>query len=563
MEESDAEDELTSFLDDVDKEIITEAPPEAWYQPKAGDVLEVEVERCRSEGGEDRKLHKWTLGSPAPVTIPGLDVDRCVRTMRCGETAFLRSKKEVKAAATLRLLSLERNEDILGDGRLMRRTLREGRGWKTPKAPCEVLLRFSWQALASGDKIPETGQAAKEVAMSIKNGSCTGSADWIPGIYGLRVLTDLRVGQRCLVQLSSELLSGSPIERPPGSGPLEYDIELLQIFTFEDISLDRSEKIMKKVTREGDGYSKPVEGATVKLRIQVDGAEREISAEAASGRFCAALEEAVLSMKKHEICEVRCSDPEACRDEELAFGPGLLVVFLLELLDFEELDVFSSAENQRVEYCSRRKEVGSFFFQKSSWRQALKRYQVVTSNLGYLHSWKNEASKAQAMSLRKACHLNIAACWLKLEEWLEASKACDAVLTDEPHNVKALFRRGQSLKELKEFREAEKCFRKVLAVQADNKEATRMLVQLRQMVKSEVEQQKEMFSRMARGIADTENEATELPPGNDKPLEAETRSSLPDSNSSQLEVKDDALEEEEDDGTLTLMGISALLACAA
>lgn len=547
MDEGDAEEEFANFVDEVHKEIITEAPPEAWHQPKLGDVVAVEIE---TSGG--RKLHKWTLGSAVPSTVHGLDVDRCVRTMRCGETALVQSKKEVKGSATLRLVSLERNEDILGDGRLTRRTLQEGHGWKTPKAPSEVVVRYSWHAPGQ----TELGQAAKEVTMSIMDGSCTcSSADWIPGFYGLRVLMGLRVGQQCLVQLSSELVSALFAEMP--SGGLEYDIELLQIFSVEDISLDGSGKVMKKVTREGEG-SKPVEGAVVKLRMKAaDSAEQEISIEAASGRLCAAVEETVLSMTKGEICEVSSSDPEACR-EFFDSGEGQCS-FALELLSFEELDVFSSEES-RVDYCRRRKEVGSQFFKNNRWRQALKRYQVVTSNLGYLHNWKNEVAKMQAMDLRKACHLNIAACWLKLQAWVEASKACDAVLADEPQNVKALFRRGQSMKELREFREAEKCFRKVLVIE-DNKEATRMLVHLRQLVKAEVEQQKEMFSRMAQGIAEKEDEAAELP-GTGKPADT-SHSDLKDTaDLSQRRDSDLGEEEDQEDTMLLMLGLVAVLACA-
>ena len=42
-----------------------------------------------------------------------------------------------------------------------------------------------------------------------------------------------------------------------------------------------------------------------------------------------------------------------------------------------------------------------------------------------------------------AMHMNLALCYLRLNEAKEAIEHCDKVLEKEPKNVKALFRRGQ------------------------------------------------------------------------------------------------------------------------
>ncbi|CAE8597128.1 unnamed protein product, partial [Polarella glacialis] len=252
-----------------------------------------------------------------------------------------------------------------------------------------------------------------------------------------------------------------------------------------------------------------------------------------------------------------------------------VVVFSLQLVDFEKLDVFGTEvqESFRVAHCARRKEVGTCFFQQGNWHRALKRYQVVTSHLSYLEHWKDEAAKGEALLLRKACHLNIAACWLKLEAWREATESCSEVLRDEPGSVKALFRRGQALKELGEFRDAEHCFRKVLEVDKDNKDAARMLLKLRQSVKAEVEQKKEMFSRMARGIG-SKSEAAVSPaavdtpetviPGASEPRPREPSRQDP---GEAVRFKPEAEEVEEvkdeDDEVLWILGATAfLLTCA-
>jgi len=380
-----------------------------------------------------------------------------------------------------------------------------------------------------------------------------------------------------LVQLSSDLVSlPEGLERTPDF-LVEYDMELLKIYTFEDVSLDHSGRVLKKITMEGESYEKPCEVSNVELILEAQDEDskaalaekRQLSCRAISGRFCSAVEETVLTMKKGEVCEVLCSDPEAWKDAELCLQPGgASVRFIIELLDFEKIDAFTKDETQRIAHCTACKEVGTRFFQQGCWRRALKRYQVVTSNFGYLESWTDPASKQQALALRKACHLNVAMCWLKLEAWSEAEQACAAVLSDEPENVKALFRRGQALKELKQFKAAEQCFRKVLAADKDNKEAARMLVLVRQLVKDEVDQQKKMFSRMARGIGDKNGENGDQPSADDNVDRPAVETQAPSNAGADAAsiCKEDDLQDEDnnaddgDDVVLWIVGIAAVLA---
>lgn len=594
------------FQEDVAKEITTEASPDSWQHARPGDVVTLEIEE--GEGAARCQTRTWVVGAGKAHVVADLDMERCVRTMRCGERATMRSKRvEGSPPLALQLLGVERTEDIFGDGRLLRTSVQEGSGWATPRAGSELRLRFAWRAAegqqpeaaagaaedvgvllaepaeqwaaaaatrelgdlrrallrhfggavvtrtggpsapAAGSlllRVERSGEAilggagglgpaearaaleaqaplacaarreAREVTVSVEEGSCSCSAeDWIPGAAGLRVLSDLRAGQRCLVHVAPELAFGSGLPElglAPGTA-LEYDLEVLNIMTLEDVSLFGSGGVTKKVTTEGSGYERPAEGAEVTLRLEaredVSGAvlveEREVTFEAASGRLCSAVDETVLTMKRGEVCEVRCTDAAVCCDSELGLQPcaGTAVVFHLELLELEKLDLsYSREEADRVAHCTRRKEVGTRFFQEGSWQRALKRYQHVTSTLMYIDHWKDSKARCEAEALRRVCHLNAAACWLKLGVWREAEQSCALVLKEEPQCVKALFRRGQALKELGEYREAEQSMRKVLEFDKENKEAARMLPKLRQWVKTEVEQQREMFSRMARGI---------------------------------------------------------------
>lgn len=599
---------MESFLDEVDKTILEEAPPSSWYHPKARDVVTVEVQNEQGSRVDERT---WCTDGSTSWQIAGVTADRCVATMRKGEIAEFRARKaEVGSSMVrLKLVAIERREDLLGDGRLLRTVVEEGLGWQMPQVGTELRVRYSWQALPSdapaaeaevqseegslttlvlsadalqeadravtrelgnlrrvllrrfggsvivqeevGTSVPSKGpvlrvergvkvllgateglgiqeatellqdnklpsRSHREVTLAVMEGQCVTSAeDWIPGAMGLRVLADMRNGQRSLVRLAPDLLSPynpqwlEDVGVPAGSS-LEYDVELLQIMTLQDVSLDKSGRVMKKITREEGNFDQPVDGAEVTIHLEVredpSGAvlveEQELTFLAGNGKYCSAIEETVLTMKQGQVCEVRCTDEAACTDRELGLKPvpGGTIVIQLELVKLQKLDLYGSEDSERVAHCSGRKEAGTTFFQQGNWHQALKRYQHVTSHLAYLESWKEEGPRSEAVALRKACHLNAAACWLKLEEWREAERECSEVLKEEPGNLKALFRRGQALASLREFREAEQSFRKVLELDKENKEAARMLQKLRQSARQELEQQKEMFSRMAKGI---------------------------------------------------------------
>lgn len=668
------------FLDEVSKEIVLEAPSDQYSRPGHGDGV-----TTRIDDGEDTIFYSWTVGTISeskaaagsgfnPI-INGVDIDRLVRTMRCGERCIAKPKNaETSSKLIVTLTGLERSEDLTADGGLIRTTIRDGKGWQTPRVGTELRVRFGWRTVPVGRLPPPSddeavpscvvllaGEASiqaaesKELndlrrelprrikgspavvtkiessklapggpvlrishgetvlldcpdgvsvdqaltkALDMPNAACSkvreaemrveapanlsselgnpevfgeilcGSKDWIPGLAGRLALSDMRAGQQCFVRVQPAhafaAVGLSSCGIPPNSA-LEYEVEILQIMTLEDVSLDRDKSVMKKITKEGDGYEKPVEGAEVTVTFGVhNGAtsdviveDRELVFPVACGKFCAAFEETILTMKKGEHCQVRCMQLSQLNDKELGLSPDMdpAAVLCLELREFEKIKYENDAE--RVQHCAKRKEVGASFFKDGNWRRALKRYHHVVTTLSYIDTWKDEAVKAQAISLRRLCNLNVAACQLKLENWRDAEKACSAVLREEPDNVKALFRRGQSLKELAEYRDAEQCLKRVLEMDKENKEAARMLAKIKQFVKTEVAQQKQMFSKMlAGGSKPTNGNAVpEAPTAKPPPVQppASTLDPVPSA------VDDEALEI----SCSYIVGASALLACVA
>lgn len=101
-------------------------------------------------------------------------------------------------------------------------------------------------------------------------------------------------------------------------------------------------------------------------------------------------------------------------------------------------------------------------------------------------------------------YLNKALCHQKLGDQDEVRHSCDEVLALDPLNVKALFRRGQSLLTLGEIENALTNFEKVQVLEPENKAALNQITICKNKIKQYHDEEKKryrnMFSKFA--IAD-------------------------------------------------------------
>merc|ERR1712217_731456 len=176
------------------------------------------------------------------------------------------------------------------------------------------------------------------------------------------------------------------------------------------------------------------------------------------------------------------------------------VVFTLELIEFEKAkDTWSLSEDEKITFGTERKDVGSALFKKGRLSMALQRYKKVGDMFSYIDNFK-EPNKEKAKEIKKACELNKAACYLKLKEPAEAKTACNAVLKDDPSNVKALYRRAQAEYGLKNFLDCINDCKKTVAIDTQNKEARALLKQAQVGQKEVDKQAKGLFANMCKAL---------------------------------------------------------------
>ncbi|KAF3629519.1 Peptidyl-prolyl cis-trans isomerase FKBP42, partial [Capsicum annuum] len=142
---------------------------------------------------------------------------------------------------------------------------------------------------------------------------------------------------------------------------------------------------------------------------------------------------------------------------ELAYGkegsfsfpnvpPSADVLYEVELIGFDETGEGKARGDMTVEErigaADRRKMDGNALFKEEKLEEAMQQYEMAIAYMGDDFMFQLFGKfRDMALAVKNPCHLNMAACLLKLQRYDEAIAQCSVVLAEDENNVKALFRR--------------------------------------------------------------------------------------------------------------------------
>jgi len=498
----------------VQKEVVTAAPDGNWKMPKKGDEVTVHyvgtLEADGSEFDSSRSRDKpfvFTLGQGQ--VIKGWDLG--VATMKKGEVAKFTlapefaygdagSPPKIPEKATLvfevELISWVSKDDLFGDEGVIKTQVTEGSGWRTPKIDGEVLVTVKAES-PDGSSIAEHTDL-EYVIGSDSLGPIAKACD--------KALQGMKVGEEAQLKCSKDYAFG---DRTPEGATVT--IKLSQIYETKDVSFESDKSVMKKQVVEGEGYETPKDGAKVTLAVDAatDGSSalpgftaKTLEFLCGNGDVCDALECAVASMKKGEKAIVSVAKAAQAAESQLGLASVASdkVQLTVRLEDFEKVkETWSMSEDEKLEFGAARKEVGATLFKSGRFVMALQRYKKVAEMFSYVDNFKEE-NKAKAKELKKLCNLNKAACYLKMDEHFEAKGACDSVLKDDSQNVKATFRRAQAHFGMKNFLDCIQDCKKVVELDAQNREARLLLKRAQEGQKEEDKKSKGLFATMCKAL---------------------------------------------------------------
>mmetsp|Transcript_44198 Transcript_44198/g.104632 ORF Transcript_44198/g.104632 Transcript_44198/m.104632 type:complete len:573 (+) Transcript_44198:90-1808(+) len=537
-EDDDDEPDLDGDLPEgIQKEIVKEAPVDAWQRPKAGDDVNVHyVGTLASDGSEFDSSR--ARGQPFTFCLGRGQVikgwDKGVATMKKGEIAKFTlapefaygeagSPPKIPADATLvfevELLSWTSKDDLFQDGGVIKCKMQDGQGWQKPKMTGEVRMSLKVTDKKDGAVVEEK-TSFEYVLGSGALGKLGKPVD--------KALEGMKRHEVSKLIMTPEYAGE---DRPDGA---EVEINLESIYDVKDVSFDKDGTVMKKEIEEGNGYERPKDACSVTLKVEnvTDGTNtlagftsKDLTFKKGEGEVCDVLECVIGEMKKGEKAIVTCSQPSMCVEAQLGLTEvkAEKVVLHLELSDFEAgKETYSMSNTEKVEYGEQRKAVGGDLFKKQRFALASKAYKAVIDLFGYTGSFDDEELKKKAEELKKLCQVNRAACQLKVKDYSGAKSSCSEVLSKESANPKALYRRAQAELGLKNFPECIRDLKKLLEDDAENKEARRLLKEAGDKQKQEDQKMKGLYAKMCGGLGKNKKQQEEEgPPAKQEEGEAE------------------------------------------
>ncbi|XP_067411495.1 peptidyl-prolyl cis-trans isomerase FKBP8-like isoform X2 [Emydura macquarii macquarii] len=255
--------------------------------------------------------------------------------------------------------------------------------------------------------------------------------------------------------------------------------ELFRAQGWADVTEDKS--LRKWLVREGHGEaSRPQAGQEVTLKllgVLEDGTlvekDPKLTFILEQGDVIQALELGVQSMQLGEVSFLLTSFLYAYghlgRDPDIPSDASLLYeVTLLQIRDSPDLGLLPPSG--RISLSKQKRERGNFHFQREEYQQAMHAYQLalrILDSPGAAPPDPEEEEELQEHQVK--CLNNCAAAQLKLQRFAEVLASCNAVLHIDPHNVKALYRKGKLLAEWGEDQEAMNVLKRALQLEPSTK----------------------------------------------------------------------------------------------
>ncbi|GFZ02680.1 FKBP-type peptidyl-prolyl cis-trans isomerase family protein [Actinidia rufa] len=250
--------------------------------------------------------------------------------------------------------------------------------------------------------------------------------------YRRRSLSDCQDGESEIVAESASFVHG---ELPPdGNGPPKVDSEVEVLH----------EKVTKQIIKEGHGQ-KPSKYSTCFLHYS-------------------AWTESTRHKFEDTWHEQRPLEMVLGKGWELGYGkegnfsfpnvpPMADIIYEVELIGFDETKEGKTRSDMTVEErigaADRRKMDGNALFKDEKLEAAMQQYEMAIAYMGDDFMFQLfDKYRDMALAVKNPCHLNMAACLIKLKRFEEAIAQCSIVLVEDENNAKALFRRGKARAEL-------------------------------------------------------------------------------------------------------------------
>ncbi|XP_034541954.1 peptidyl-prolyl cis-trans isomerase FKBP4 [Notolabrus celidotus] len=403
------------------------------------------------------------------------------------------------------------------DGGVLKLVKREGTGTELPMTGDKVFVHYVG-TLLDGTHFDSSRDRGDKFTFELGKGQVIKA--WDIGV------ATMKIGEVSQLICKPEYAygsAGSPPKIPP-SATLVFEIELFE-FRGEDITADEDGGIIRRIITKGEGYSKPNEGAAVEVTVEgsCEGRvfdERELKFEIGDGEglgFPVGVEKAIMAMEQGEealfIVKPKYGFGNAGNAKYNIPG-GATLQYKIKLTAFEKAkESWEMNTVEKLEQSGIVKEKGTQYFKEGKYKQASVQYKRIVSWLEH-ESGLSEEDEKKAKALRLAAHLNLAMCFLKVQEPNQALENCDKALELDASSEKALFRRGEALFGMNEFDRARDDFQQVIQLYPANKAAKSQVALCQKRIKEQHEKDKRIYANMFKKFAERDSKKEAVRPTN-------------------------------------------------
>ncbi|KAH7404870.1 hypothetical protein KP509_15G048000 [Ceratopteris richardii] len=270
---------------------------------------------------------------------------------------------------------------------------------------------------------------------------------------------------------------------PNDTDEIQFEVEMIQIIQVRDLVGDG--QVVKRRVQDGRGdfpMDCPLQDCIMRIHykgylpkanglIFYDSRKDNPGGEPVvfgsdEGLVPEALEMCVKLMLPGEIATVRSTSEYAYdkfKRPDLV-PEGADVEWEVELIDFEKAKDWSGLTFQEImDDADRIKAIGNRLFKEEKYNLAKAKYEKILREFNHVNPQSEDETKT-FLQARYQLHLNVAACFQKIDDHVKAIESCNKVLDENPNHVKALYRRGMSYLAVADFNEAKSDFNAMLII---------------------------------------------------------------------------------------------------
>lgn len=385
------------------------------------------------------------------------------------------------------------------DGGILKEIIKEGHGEDYPRDGEKAVVHYVGQ-LPNGEIFDSSRPRGEAFEFVLGKGAVI--KGWEIGI------PTMKKGEIAMLTCNPDYAYGKNGMPPsiPGDSTLIFEVELID-WKLEDLTSQKDGGILRRILKKGEGFTSPNDDASVEVHLlgrlnNTVFEDRDVTfslGEGSDAGIVEGIELALRKFKKEEESLIRLSSKYAYGKDgkpELNIPPDADLEYEVTLKNFEKTkESWEMDSVEKLEQAEIAKNKGTNLFKAEKYKLSVKQYKKVISFLEHENAFEGEDKKKRD-SLMLASHLNLAMCYLKMDNYLDATKACNEALGMDPDNVKGLFRRGQAKLTVNDYEEAKQDFEHLLKVEPNNKAARNQLILCNNKIKEYLDKERETYRSM-------------------------------------------------------------------